>query len=357
MTTAAACFLGFYSDARARTSFSLAKTDTTGNLLWVKGYGWQGDIIADMKFTLQGNLLLMGYTQYAQQYDLKLLLVNQRGDSLNSLRFAPLGPGRTVATPEGWRNLFSLTDGGFLVLTSVDSVSRPNIPVAVKVDAQLRPVWTRVERYLPPRTPGAIGQYGTALELADGSVLVLLSYNNTPAAEQRPFYLLRLDGATGRLLQRHELLSPICNRVETFQLLADGDSAAYVLGGCTAGPGGAFVSAPYAARVSLRGLPAVVTAAAPAQPRPADFAGLGQPFPNPATGAARVPYRRAAGSALAHVVLLDALGRCVRTATVPAAPSGQVELPLSGLAAGVYALRYEQGGAPVGPGRRLVVQP
>ncbi|RTQ49650.1 hypothetical protein EJV47_12595 [Hymenobacter gummosus] len=357
LTTAEACFLGFYSDTRPRTNFSVAKTDTAGNLLWVKAYGWQGDFVADMKFTRQGHILLVGYTQHAQQYDLKFLLINQQGDSLNSLRFAPLGPGRTVTTPEVGRNLFPLTDGGFLVLTSVDSVNRPNIPLAVKVDAQLRPVWTRVERYVPPRSFGAIGQYGDALELADGSVLVLFSYNNTPAAEQRPFYLLRLDGATGQLLQRHELRSAICNRVEPFQLVADGDSAAYVLGACTAGPGGAFVAAPYAARVSLRGLPAVVTAAVPPRPAAEEAAGLGRPYPNPAAGAVRVPYRRAAGTGPAAVQLLDALGRRVRRVPVPAAPGGTLALPLAGLAAGLYWLRFEQAGAPVGPGRRLVVKP
>ncbi|RTQ49647.1 hypothetical protein EJV47_12580 [Hymenobacter gummosus] len=236
-------------------------------------------------------------------------------------------------------------------------MNRPNMPLAVKVDAQLRPVWTRVERYVPPRSFGAVGRYGNAVELADGSVLVLCYYAGTPAAEDRPFYLLRLDGATGQLLQRHEFRSTICNRMAAFQLLADGDSAAYVLGACSAGPGGASVQAPYAARLSLRGLPAVVTAGASARPRPAEAAGLGRPYPNPAAGAVRVPYRRAAGTGPATLVLLDALGRRVRRVPVPAAPGGTLALPLAGLAAGLYWLRYEQAGAPVGPGRRLVVQP
>ncbi|GAB2963831.1 hypothetical protein GCM10027048_36260 [Hymenobacter coalescens] len=329
-----------------------------GNLLWAKAYGWNGgDFIADLKFTRQGNILMMGVAASGLDWDLKLLLVNQQGDSLNALHYAPLGPGRTVGSALAANSLFPLTDGGFLVLTGIDSVNLPYLPLAVKVDAQLRPVWTRVERYVPPRSAGPAARYGSAVELADGSVLVLCYYLSTPATEDRPFYLLRLDGATGRLLQRHEFRSTVCNRMRTDYLIADGDSAAYVLGLCSAGLSGAAVQAPYAARLSLRGLPAVVTAATGPPPPEGPAPGLGAPYPNPASGTVRVPYRRAAGTAPAAVLLLNALGQRVRAVPVPAAARGQVELPLAGLAAGVYWLRYEQDGAPVGPGRRLLVQP
>jgi hypothetical protein len=363
LAAADAYFISAYSFAPGgRTRNIVLKVDTAGAPRWQKNYGWtMADFILDMQFTQRSHLLLYGSTTTPSSGDiqLKLLEITQNGDSVQGQRIAPLGLGRSLA-PNGTfaDNLLPLTDGGFLCTTSIDTVAqRPSLPLAVKVDAQLRPIWTRVERYLPPRSSGAAGRYGNALELADGSVLVLCYYASTPATEERPFYLLRLDGATGQLLQRHEFRSTICNRMGAYQLLADGDSAAYVLGLCSAGPGGVPVQAPYAARLSLRGLPAVVTTTATPKSAGAETTGLGQPYPNPATATVRVPYRRAAGPAPATVQLLDALGRRVRIVSVPAAPSGQVELPLTGLAAGLYWLRYEQGGAATGPGRRLVVQP
>ncbi|RTQ48593.1 T9SS type A sorting domain-containing protein [Hymenobacter gummosus] len=361
VSTADAHFLSIYSFAPGnRRRNVVLKVDTAGAPLWQRNYGWSGtDFILDMQRTRQGNLLLYGITADlgSGRIQIKLLELTQSGDSVQGRRIAPPGVGRNIAVTGTFAdNILQLTDGGYLCTIGLDSVNRPNIPLAVKVDAQLRPVWTRVERYGPPRTSGAAARYGNAVELAYGSVLVLCYYEGTPVTEDRPFYLLRLDGATGQLLQRHEFRSTICNRMAAFQLLADGDSAAYVLGLCSAGPGGASVQAPYAARLSLRGLPAIVTAATP-RPAADAAAGLGQPYPNPATAAVRVPYRRAAGTAPATVQLFDALGRRVRLVPVPAAPSGQVELQLTGLAAGVYWLRYEQGGTATGPGRQLLVQP
>ncbi|GAB3830453.1 T9SS type A sorting domain-containing protein [Hymenobacter jeollabukensis] len=365
LVTDEAYFLSAYSFYNAdRTRHMVLKTDTAGTVLWRKNYGWSvTDFNLDMQFTRQGHLLLYGFTgNYATgTVELKLLLLNQQGDSLRGLHYAPLGPGRDVAPPGEWQNssLLPLSDGGFLCTMAVDSAAGwPALPLAVKVDAQLRPQWTHVWRYQPtgPLQPGrALGSFGSALELADGSLLLLAHFDQTPLNVATPYYLLRLDGATGRQLARYALPSPACNRPQPYQLLADGDSAAYVLGSCTASATGAAIQAPYAARLSLRGLPGIVTAAG--RPRgTGKEVGLGVPYPNPAAQAVRVPYRRSAAGPAA-VALFDALGRPVRTVAVPGAPTGEVVVPLNGLPAGVYSLRYEQSNVPAGPAQRLVVQP
>ena len=74
-----------------RKFFRFLKTDTTGVVLWQKDYGLSNnDFICAMRYTPDGNILLAGQSSPAPSYDarLRLLLVNQRGDSLNSLLYA-----------------------------------------------------------------------------------------------------------------------------------------------------------------------------------------------------------------------------------------------------------------------------
>nr|WP_262895782.1 T9SS type A sorting domain-containing protein [Hymenobacter ruricola] len=75
-------------------------------------------------------------------------------------------------------------------------------------------------------------------------------------------------------------------------------------------------------------------------------------FPNPARTAATVQLPAVPGAATATLVLLDALGRQVRTQT--AASNARVDLDLRGLAPGLYALRVTAGAETAT--RRLVVE-
>jgi hypothetical protein len=66
--------------------------------------------------------------------------------------------------------------------------------------------------------------------------------------------------------------------------------------------------------------------------------------PNPVRAAATVTLPAVPGAATATLTLLDALGREVRTETVPVPAGGLVhELRLAGMPAGLYALRMEAG--------------
>lgn len=77
--------------------------------------------------------------------------------------------------------------------------------------------------------------------------------------------------------------------------------------------------------------------------------------PNPARAAATVQLPAVPGTATATLTLRDALGRALRTATVPLPAAGlRHELDLSGLPAGLYAVQVRAGAASAT--RRLVVE-
>lgn len=92
-----------------------------------------------------------------------------------------------------------------------------------------------------------------------------------------------------------------------------------------------------------------LAAAAPAAPAVAAV------FPNPARATATVWVPATAGATQARLILVDALGRAVRarTAALPAAGL-RIELDLTGLPGGVYALRVTAGGPATT--HRLVVE-
>ena len=77
--------------------------------------------------------------------------------------------------------------------------------------------------------------------------------------------------------------------------------------------------------------------------------------PNPARTAATVQLPAVPGTTTATLTLLDALGRTVRTATLPLPATGlRHELDLRGLVSGLYALQVRAGAATAT--RRLVVE-
>jgi hypothetical protein len=75
-------------------------------------------------------------------------------------------------------------------------------------------------------------------------------------------------------------------------------------------------------------------------------------FPNPAHGRATVQVPAVPGAATATLILLDALGRPLRTQTAPT--NAAAELDLTGLAPGLYAVRVAAGGS--NATRKLVVE-
>ncbi|MDB5267731.1 MAG: hypothetical protein JWP58_771 [Hymenobacter sp.] len=91
----------------------------------------------------------------------------------------------------------------------------------------------------------------------------------------------------------------------------------------------------------------LLTATAPAL-RPESLA----LFPNPAHGHATIQLPAIPGTATATLAVLDALGRTLRTQAAPA--NARTDLDLTGLPAGLYAVRVQAGGSTAT--RRLVVE-
>ncbi|RZK62503.1 MAG: T9SS type A sorting domain-containing protein [Hymenobacter sp.] len=145
------------------------------------------------------------------------------------------------------------------------------------------------------------------------------------------------------------------NSADLAYTVALGGSSVYVGGsflGSSAAFGAAFIS--NASGVEA-GYMAILRDPVLAAATPAALAGLAL-YPNPARGAATVQLPAGAGVAQVSFTLTDALGRGVRAAAGVAVPAAGLlyDLPLAGLAPGVYLLRVQAGGAVAA--RRLVVE-
>ena len=332
------CFISAAVGGRAnRLQFKLLKTDTTGTVLWQKNYGVSSnDFIAGMRYTAEGNILLAGQSTPApsNKLRLRLLLVNPAGDSLASLQYADpaLGPNANLRANGAFEDrLLALRGGHFAMLAEVDTTGATYSTI-LKVNRRLQPLWRYTYRAPPLFGSARRMSFAGACELRDSSLLVLAS-NLNGSGNNNPFYLLRLDGATGRLRNTYPLLSTFCSRFQATKLLPDGDSALFVLGTCASGT----PSGTYAAHISLRGLPTVVlAAAAPGRP-PAQRPQLETLYPNPADAAATLTYRCPAGlSGPGTLRVRDVLGREVYRLPVPARLAGTLTLPLTALASGLY---------------------
>lgn len=327
----------FVTGRSARQQFKLLKMDTTGNIVWQKNYGLNiNDVITGMRYTATGNILLSGQSGVAPSNDtrLRMLLVNPAGDSLANLIYqAPnLGPNANVLANGAFEDrLLALRGGGFAQLAELDTTGT-TYSLVLKVNRRLQPQWQFTYRPAPLFGLARRMFFAGACELRDSSILVLAS-NQFGSPQNNPFYLLRLDGATGQLRNSYQLLSNICAQFRATKLLPDGDSAVFVLGTCAGGG----TQGTYAAHVSLRGLPAVVLGtASPAPPAVAgpQFEAL---YPNPANEIATLSYRSPAGAAGPGAVRVrDMLGREVRQLALPAGAAGHVALPVATLPGGLY---------------------
>jgi len=188
-------FIPAVSTRSDRDRFTLLKTDTAGTLLWQKSYGWSGnDLPAYTCYTQTGNILMTGMSSPPPSYRLlvKMLLLDQNGDSLRSLAYEPFGPNRMATVNFNLNDrVLPLRDRGFLLYSSLDSAGGQPLPFLLKVDEQLQPQWTFV--YRPPIGGGLRNSiaFSGLCELRDGSVLVL-SANQASTTINRPYYLLRV---------------------------------------------------------------------------------------------------------------------------------------------------------------------
>ncbi|MBF9221816.1 T9SS type A sorting domain-containing protein [Hymenobacter sp. BT662] len=338
-----------------RKLFRLLRTDTAGAILWQRNYGvGVNDFITGMRYTADGNLVLAGQSSAGPNNDLRLrlLLVNQQGDSLAGLQYAypPSAPTGNVRANGAFEDrLLALRNGHFALLAEFDTTGA-TYSMLLNVDRRLQPRWQYIFRAPPLFGVSRRMFFAGACELRDSSVLVLATNQNS-SGHNNPFYLLRLDGATGQLRNTYPLLSNLCAQFHATKMLPDGDSALFVLGTCVGGTGGGT----YAAHISLRGLPGVVPPPAVLAQRPALRPQLETLYPNPADASATLTYRCPPGLTGAGTLRVrDVLGREVQRLPVPARPTGMLPLPLATLASGLYLCELSWPGQPPATRKLLV---
>lgn len=326
--------LGAEPAGQVRRQGVLFRTDSAGQVVWERPYGWSLDELilhiqqnpATKRILMAGTIQPVGSTTGADK-EYKLLLVNEQGDSIRGRRLAPLGTGVSVRTLAGYEKLLPLSDGGWLLTGVLDSATTTaDPPLLVRLDSLLQPRWTALHR--PP--PGQTLRYADACELQDGSVLVL-AWQIRPATNT--FWLHRYSPA-GQLQAVLPLPSPACPQVHPFRLTPTlGGRGLFVAGYCDQGP---TDRRGYVARLDLLGLPAaLVLRAAPARPA-APAAVLLDLYPNPATAEVRLHYQLPLGTPGAALHLFDATGRLVRRQALRGG-SGEAAVPVAGLPPGLYA--------------------
>ncbi|QNH62138.1 T9SS type A sorting domain-containing protein [Hymenobacter sediminicola] len=350
-------FIALTSFPATRLRGQLIRTDSSGNLHWIRNQGWQyNDYWIDMQYTRSGNLLLAGISQVPNtpRFVLKLLEVNLQGDSVQGRLIAPLGTNYNVEMHLVYNRLLPTADGGYLLPGRVDTVDAQGrsvpMPILVKVNAQLQPQWTYVHRALWPQS----GLYGNMVALQDGSVLVQAYYYNPRTLSDR----LRLHrfSATGQLLSTMELPSVVCPSVRPAPMVPDATGRYLYIGGSCSDYISGNRSGAYLAVVDLQSLPGAVVLSVPQPAQPTAAAPLTFAlFPNPATTTATVRYQLPAGTTAAALHLTDATGRLVRRLTLRGGSGGEVAVPLAGLAPGLYgATLLAADGRPLAT-RRLAV--
>jgi hypothetical protein len=326
---------------------SLLKVDSLGQVQWQRSYASSknGGLTPSRTFgffrpvyTTRGNLLLAGTWSIGTigigSYGL-VLEVNQRGDSLTSQSFPANKPANVSVLVTSVRRL---RDGGFLVVSRLDSTASPNslsFCGFTRFNVNLQEQWTYIYRPTSPLKfiPPEVGQ---GLELADGSLLATINLYSTQANSLRLVHL----SATGQLLQEYILPSTSFRASSLIPLAAD---SSFVLSGGE--------SSGLATIMQLR-IPGLrrVLAEPPLPPaqvflatRPLAAAFPAPAYPNPATESLTVPLLP--GQPAGQLTLLDLAGRRVLAQPV-AAGATQATLAVGAVAAGTYLLRYERPGQP-----------
>lgn len=340
-----------------RERVHLVSVTDQGALRWVRNYGWStNEGFCDVQLDAAGRAVVYSlYAPYVPNARNALKLLQLDPVTGDSLRGVSVTPARTRAAP-AWNatntlnQLLPLSDGGLVLCTAIDTVGGPfgryTMSVAMKVDAQLRPVWTHLQGATAAL---AYPHYVNGVALQDGSVLLLAD-----GSQARAYELHHLDGATGRLLGAYTYTSQACPRFVAASLAPGADGrTVYVTGTCLGAATNGAGAGGYVARLLLpAALPGVVTAARPAAlPTPALAL-----YPNPAADQATVQLPAALPRPV-RVELRDALGRAVRAYPLPAGHR-ELTLPLAGLPAGPYWLRLtDADGHSAGPARQLLVLP
>ncbi|MBK0403402.1 T9SS type A sorting domain-containing protein [Adhaeribacter sp. BT258] len=267
---------------------------------------------------------------------MKLIHLNQNGDSLKSKQFVVNGFNRKESMIGNFNSITPLSDGGFLITATTDTVNAiyPNgsyMGMVVKVDSALKIKWHYVHR-----TPD-VDEYAftKAKELTDGTILVL-GFKFRPSQGGNGFQIYRFSPG-GQLKNVYPFTSSICSQVWgiTFDALAD---TTYLIGGrCGNNP--PITYGFYVAKVKIPGLPPVVppfTITATKEETLLTGTNLGQSYPNPTAGEAIIPYTLPKSYGKASIQIREiATGRELRKYELKPG-SNSLTVNVSSLSSGLY---------------------
>lgn len=319
-------------------NFALSRTDSLGNLKWRKGYDWTpGDFLADIQHTHSGKLVMFGHTGAPTR--LKLLLLNQNGDSVLGRKLTIVGTSRNERVTASFCGVTPLSDGGFLLAAEIDTSvvgASPKLGMVVKVNANLQPVWHYINHAVPNNVT-----FSRSRELTDGSV-VMLAFERKGAGSTpgNRFFLYRFS-ATGVLLNTYPFTSSLASQIQAITMETLPDSSFIIGGRGLVTPAPNYNEGFYVAKVKIPGLPPALSL-----PGPLVISGLesevaagkvylGQSYPNPASESAIIPYALPARANKAHIIIRDITGREVGNYAISKNRSS-LEVNVSNLQNGLY---------------------
>jgi hypothetical protein len=292
----------------------LLKVDSLGRVQWQRTYASSRAGMAQQDYsfntptyTVRGNLLLTGSVASSTQLYGLVVEVNQRGDSIAS---HSLFRARNPTVTSYITGVKRLADGGFLVVSRLDSLASPNSVSFcgfTRLDANLNEQWTRIYRpALPLRFSPPEASQG--MELADGSLLGVVNLYLPRTTGSGIVRMLRLS-ATGQLLQDYMVPVPGPAAIEIAPLAAD---SSFVVGGYSNSNDLATIM-----QLRIPGLRRVL-AEPPLPPAQVFLAAQGSvapikltAYPNPAGTVLHVPYTLPTGARTSELRAYDALGRLV----------------------------------------------
>jgi hypothetical protein len=351
---------GFGMIPNKDSGFSIVRTDNQGNIITQRSYIWNRfDTFNAMRLTQNGNIIVTGGTRNSSQnYRLKMMLLNQNGDSLKGTQLPVTDPTRQEFTYNPYNSVLSLTDGGFLVTGSVDTLQYYGLGMIVKVDSNLNLVW----KYTYRSNPFSWKMYSRVKELADGSIIALAFQYHPHISNQ--FWIERFS-ANGQLLNSYPFTSNITNKLDAITLEALPDSSFIIGGGCyNAVPVGTQLTTHYGlyvARVKIPGLPAALPPITPgivnglaAEQNKTELY-LGQSYPNPTSASAIIPYTLPVSTKQAQLIIRDITGREVGKYDIQK-NSSSLEVQVGNLQNGLYTYTLVADGKPVATKKLAVMK-
>jgi hypothetical protein len=338
--------------------FTLARTDSLGNVKWRRKYDWtNSDFFSDIQHTLNGNIIMYGVTANPER--LKLMLVNQQGDSVLGRTLTIIGGNRVEAMFSDFCSITPLSDKGFVMAAEIDTTvtgASPYLGMVVKVNANLQPVWHYIHRTLPNNV-----YFTRSRELTDGSIVMLAHERKGAAGTPGNKFFLYHFSSTGALLNIHTFTSSIALQIRAFTMEALPDSS-FMIGGqgvITGSPN--YTYGLYLAKVKIAGMPAglqlpnaVINNVKP--DLAADKATLGQSYPNPTTSETTIPFSLPKNSKAATICINEVVtGRQVKSYKLRPEET-RLKVDLNDLSSGMYTYTLQIEGKPVATKKIVVIR-